>query len=686
MQLPSDYSALTNYWKVNADHLIDRYQHAREWSFIPGLLPELALKMRVSTLMEILRTRLDIDLDKALNPAETIPSPIASYHDTQWFKTVNTVGVNVRTIGNFWNLIRYALTLPATQQAIHILPIWEPGVVASLYGMSSWNINKEFYSEELAMLFPALDTVEKQLKVVINILHGMGKVVGMDVIPHCDRFSEIVLTNPSYFEWLQRAGMEIINHDANLHERVEDAIYMFISIYGRGDKSLPKITSKEDLFSAEHSEENRLRILFGQKNDYRKRLQRRNQLIQHLYESGYEPVPATMAPPYREIEVDRDPTTQSIDRDGRLWLDYKMVDPASMSRVFGPLARYKLYERWNDNEDWEIKFAEPRIPVWNYVKSKYAAIQAEYNFDFMRGDMSHVQMRPDGVPNTADDYYDIHKTICNYIQKDKPYFAYFAETFIAPAGQMAYGDEIDHLELSDADTTLGNLQSMVVGSPEYLQNLRLYLDILQNRTFAPNLTMMTADKDDPRFDQFYIAGNEIRLFMALFVTDMPSYMGLGFESRDRHLQPVSNEHYTKLYVFQIATGAKATRGKYVWGKNAALFSHLNRIKLAAEGILPTIANAAVQWLLAPDATGFNKVVAWTQKDEPKYIFVVNMNLENEAEQVKIPAKNLKKTTGLELIFSTTEENALAEKATSNGYNYPIENLKKEECRIYKVII
>ena len=55
------------------------------------------------------------------------------------------VGVNIRTIGNFFNLIKYLLTLSDSQNSIHILPIREPGVVSSLYGKTSWNINSEFF-------------------------------------------------------------------------------------------------------------------------------------------------------------------------------------------------------------------------------------------------------------------------------------------------------------------------------------------------------------------------------------------------------------------------------------------------------------------------------------------------------------------------------------------------------------
>ena len=82
-----------------------------------------------------------------------------------------------------------------------------------------------------------------------------------------------------------------------------------------------------------------------------------------------------------------------------------------MSRVFNPLTRYKLYGRLKDNTDWDIDFDNPRREVWRYVLEKYAGVQQRYGFDFMRGDMSHVQMRPDGVPRAIDEFYDIQRAV-----------------------------------------------------------------------------------------------------------------------------------------------------------------------------------------------------------------------------------------------------------------------------------
>ena len=346
-----------------------------------------------------------------------------------------------------------------------------------------------------------------------------------------------------------------------------------------------------------------------------------------------------------------------------------------MSRVFGPLARVKLYDSKNNNLDWEIDFTKPRFEVWEYMAQKYQGFANQYNFDFMRGDMSHVQMNPAGTPSKPDIYYDIHKYIKVKINQEKPSFGYFAESFLAPPNTMAYGNEEDHLEGSDTDTTLGDLQSMVVGSERFISEFARYHHLLTTRKFAPNFTIMTADKDDPRFDEFYLKGNEIRMFIGLFLTDMPSYMALGFEQRDPHPIPAPNEHYTKLYVFQLSEGEKATNSNYHWGQNGSLFNGLSILKSISNKINKTIENQAVDWLIKPDSGGKNKLIAWTQQETPHYIFVVNLDIENDIKTEEL--NNLEQIKTAKPFYSTAQKN-------QDEVNFEQDVLLQGECRIYKV--
>jgi hypothetical protein len=684
-----NYAQFQQFWS-DVQHEHEAHYKSRESSFIPFLLPEEAISKSFSDTFELLAQHIGpATLREAFDPQKTISSPLEGRSSTAWMKRANMVGINVRTIQHFWNVVKYCFTLPAAYHSIHLLPIWEPGVVASLYGMASWNINPEFFSQELYEAQPQLDTVEKQLKVVINILHATGRTVGFDAIPHTDRYSEIVLANPQHFEWLRRKEDQIVDHSANLHLEVQLLIWQWLQKQAPAVEDIILPDTSAQFFSPSYLEENRLLALFGYPRDYGQRAERRSNLLKALYKEGFEPVPATMAPPYRGLIVNPDASTISIDQEGMDWREYIIEKPHEMSRVFGPLTRYKMYERINDNQDWEIDFSQPRHDTWHYFLQHFKAIQQEYHFDFMRGDMSHVQMRPDGVPQQANPYYDFHQAIKENIQAEVPYFAYYAETFLTAPNFMAYGNEADHLELSKADVTLGDLQSMVSGSKEFMANFRWYLDLAATRAFSPCFTIMTGDKDDPRFDRFYLSANEARMFIGFFLTDMPSYMGLGFECRDVHDTPAPNEHYTKLYVFKIDSGHKATQGPYVFGKNAQLFYRLSRIRQFAEQHLDEhLLNRKTLWLLPPDATAGTKVIAWTQHDSPQFIFIANLDGENTIHNLKVPTYALQsKHTSinqLELLFSTHHEDLQHhDQAGASLLHFQIDHLDAGECRVYR---
>ncbi|WP_420147897.1 hypothetical protein, partial [Spirosoma sp.] len=465
--MPKSIADLQSRWYQQHAVYINTYQTGRH-TYIPNLLPQDAVRFSVYQTLEILHKRLGNDaLRRALNPAETIESPVKNHLDSSWLKRSNMVGINVRTIGSFWNVINYTLTLPACHDSLHLLPIWEPGVVGSLYGMVSWQINPEFFDVELARFVPALDSVEKQLKVVTNLLHAMGRTVGMDVIPHTDRFSEMVLACPGLFEWVQRdeksgKPARLANHSSFVYRYVEEAIWQFLKFRGAADGT--SLTFSKDTFFSKDiailTENQRLQILFGNPHDYTGRLNRRIALIRHLVSLGFETLPMTMGPPYRGLHIDENEYT--IDDYGQIWYQYAFDKPESMSRVFGPLARYKFYESKDNNQNWELDFNQPNKPAWEYLCRKVSECQRAYNFDFMRGDMAHVQMRPEGVPAIIDDYYDPLRAIKKYVQANGvPYFAFFAETFLAPPNTMGYGDECEHLQAIEADSTLGDLQSMV---------------------------------------------------------------------------------------------------------------------------------------------------------------------------------------------------------------------------------
>ena len=629
INIPTTYEGFLEDWQQNRFHHRARFQ-SHEFSFVPNLLPEVAVGTDVFDVLEILRNRIGtVALQRALNPDETIETPVRYEKDGSWLKRSNMVGVNVRTIKNFFNVVKYALTIPKTHDSIHLLPIWEPGVVGSLYGMVSWNINPEFFSHELYRAIPHLDTVEKQLKISINLLHALGKSVGMDVIPHTDRFSEMALTYPRYFEWIRRLGGQIMSQSEFVYKDVEEIIWHYLGRNGTGDGS-PISYSKASLFNPDIpllTDKQRIEIIFGRKENYAGRLRRRIEIIQECINQGFETMPMTMAPPYRGLHINAESFV--LDERGNRWYTYEFNEPQSFSRVFGPLTRYKFYHSKNDNAKWELDFENPQKGVWKYLGDKFLEIQQQFSIDFMRGDMAHVQPRPAGVPEQIDCFYESLKGIKNSVQRVVPYFGFFAETFLAPPDTMGYGDENDHLEAIEADSTLGDLQASAVGTEEFKSKFSYYHQLLLTKNFAPNFTVLTADKDDPRFDEFFRSGNVFRYFVSIFLTNMPSYVSLGFETRALNATRNLNESYSKLYVFKISNNDepdKVTHGDFIWGRNGNRFGFIERIRTVAEEIFEDIKSENPEWLTTPESD----VWIWKIKD---FIFVAKQSVDDFEEEI-----------------------------------------------------
>jgi hypothetical protein len=216
--------------------------------------------------------------------------------------------------------------------------------------------------------------------------------------------------------------------------------------------------------------------------------------------------------------------------------------------------------------------------------------------------------------------------------------------------------------------------------------------VLATRSFAPSFTVMTADKDDPRFDVFYRSGNEARLFTALFLPDMPSYMGLGFELRDRHDTPAPNEHYTKLFVFQRETGPTARTGPYVWGRNHGLFARLERIRALADLRRGFLRGATVTFLRPPDPTGAELVLAWALEDASdgvageRLLCVVNFGLFG-VPAFGVPGAALgDPAVDWEPVFSTDDRAPLGAMLAWSGRWWRVPGLGGGEARLYRGVV
>ena len=568
--------------------------------YVSNCLPGDALQLEDRAVLDALARRLGPRrLGAILADDVQVHSPVKEHVDGRWLQHTQTVGINVRTVQDFWGALKFVLTLPPHVGAVHLLPVCEPGVVSSLYGMASWRINAEFFSPAWARLVPELHSVERQLKVFVALCHVLGKTVGLDVIPHVDRFSEIVLCRPAHFEWIRRDDLQILDQRSRLHEEVEQLILGWLT--GRSTRQAAERSFRRPSQLICHE-------LFGS-GTARQRNERRDELISFLHRYGYETLPATMGPPYRGLQLLPGDENVTTDDRGRRWREYGFTDPGPMARVFGPLTRYKLYDRLDDNRRWRIDHDSPRWAVWEYLADCYEELVGAFDFDFMRGDMSHVQTRPGGVPKHSVEPYDPLRFVLRRCRQQRAYFAYFAESFLAPDDYMTYGSEAEHLERSNADVALGNLQSFSPESPAFWSDLADYMSLAQQRSFRPAFTVMTADKDDPRFDANFRHGSVARYFFACFCPALPSYWSLGFRQRELHLSPAPNEFYTKLYVFHYDRGPKATEGPYRWGNNRERWTACRRIDGFRQN-MQTAPSEDFVWLRRPERASPSRLVAW----------------------------------------------------------------------------
>ena len=138
IQVPRVFRGFHDAWEHNEADYVSAYTTG-ETSFVPNLLPETALGLSPDSVLTILKGRLGDRVDLALArehtdpevPAAALPaeiaSPVADWDNGRWLQTSNMVGINVRTVQTFWNVVKYLLTVPAAIDSVHLLPIWEPG-------------------------------------------------------------------------------------------------------------------------------------------------------------------------------------------------------------------------------------------------------------------------------------------------------------------------------------------------------------------------------------------------------------------------------------------------------------------------------------------------------------------------------------------------------------------------------
>ena len=231
------------------------------------LNPKDCLNMSFNQSLDLLKKIVDKkEIEKAFDISKNYPGFLEGQKDTTWSHNAKIMGINPRITKTFWGIVKYAMTFP--EECVHIMPLWTPGIDGGFYAPLNFRLNKEFMDNELSA--SGYDTPEKQLKLVINVLHAMGKVVCFDALLHTERWSELVFLYPQYFEWVklnktksrQYSGYEL---DFNsIYKEVQICIKTFLQLNGCADTSF--LTEKQitELFTDGSDVLYLDKILFGQ--------------------------------------------------------------------------------------------------------------------------------------------------------------------------------------------------------------------------------------------------------------------------------------------------------------------------------------------------------------------------------------------------------------------------------------
>lgn len=540
---------------------------------------------------------------KAMDINSYFPSIVSQYTDTSWTKTLKMVGINPRITKTFWGIVKYAISFP--ENGIHIMPIFETGD-GSIYVQNSWELNNDFLDNNLYKL--GYKTANEQLKLIINVLHAMGKIVGFDALPHCDNFSEIVLTNPKLFEWIKlnnnktdQISYNKIDHNI-LYKEVESIIIKTLKL-------------PQDIFTL--AEEIREAKIFPKNID---KFQRRMELRNAIREEGFEPLPVVEHAPNRPIFF-----KNIVNDNEKSWATFFVKGMNNHAKVFGALTPYKLY--YIDRNGYPQKNSY-WVDSWDYFSDKIKDIQKEYNFDFLRADMAHNQISHSHNENEKDlNCPELWAYVKNNIQEEKPYFATIAEAFWG----TYYIDGITDMINKNFDIILGDMNYKILDK-NYLDHIDDYINpFRQNFSFSPCIAVYTNDSDIENNNYFYESNkqNLSRYFISMFL-NLPSYTGMGYELRD--INPKNKNNYSNYYV-------KKQQTEYQFGNNTCLYREISRIRNQYKKLKNIIDNCELN--LVYSLNNQNSLCFKYLNKKNSYLFIINIDKNINTIELNNKYKNIK---------------------------------------------
>lgn len=606
------------------------------------------------------------DLKKAFDINIFYPSPVKDFKNGNWIKKNKIIGINPRIARTYFGIIKYAMTFP--EESIHIMPLWEPGCDGSIYSRINWKLSEKWLDPELSD--KGFDSPEKQLKLVINLLHALGKTVGFDAVPHTDKYAEEVFISPEFFEWVKlnpqrtkQLSLSKIEYN-NLYEEVKTIIRGFLE--NNGDSNNIKIdeTLLNDFYSDTIDLNLRSKLLFGLNPDTA--LKRRLELINLIRGNCFETIPVFEHSPCRPILFDK-----IVSNKGLEWAEFKVKDKPEGSVVFNSVTPYKWYEI--DDQGY-INIEKPNLNVWQYFIDEITNFQSEYNFDFLRADMAHVQISHSHSNKEKHLHYDneLWKKVKENVQRKVPYFATFAESFL----NEYYIDAVQDMKNKAFDIILG-MSNYTFLNNDYIDCIKRYRKIATESNVSPCISMITGDSDKPAGTDFWKSPNaiELRYFTMLFL-DLPGYSAMGIEKRE--LIPKSDEEFSGLFTLDKPF-------KYKWGENINLLKYFQKIRKLYPEIQSKTKSQTLKWF--ETGSEFNACWGYYNKKNSEFSYIFMLNIDTQ----KSPVINLKSLTSfidnkkyyLKPVYSVLT-NLSEIKKIDLAKSYLCDNIPLADCRIYKV--
>lgn len=605
--------------------------------YIRNLAPDECLELNFEKSVQMLQNLIGIEQLEAAKNFQIV-SPLAGKKNTNWAQTLKIVGINPRITGTYWGIVKYAMTFP--EQGIHLMPLFETGD-GSLYVQNSWVLNDEFFDKDLADY--GFKTSKEQLKFVVNILHALGKIVGFDALAHVDNFSETVILNPSYFEWIKLA-----------EDKKSQDFSVATEMLGKEIETLliKMLNLPVDFFSLKENE--RKNILFPDKNT---RFNKRMKIRSIIREAGYEPIPVVEHAPMRPVVFDK----MEYSPNGDSWAAFRIENKSEFAKIIGSCTPYKFYK---SKGGFPVKNAFDKKVV-DYFADKIFEFQKEYNFDFLRADMAHNQISHSHNEDKDFKCTELWALVKDRIHMQKPYFATFAEAFW---GNYYISGMQDMLN-KKFDIVLGENNFMYLDDAFIGCVTKFLTDYREKYRIFPCVTVFTNDGDLPEHDNLYKSeeANECRYFVSMFL-NLPSYTGIGFEIRNHDCRDV--REYSNPYV-------KNQEKSFLFGKNTELFNVISDMRTLYSDIREIIDTKKLVILSCDD----KKSLCWYYELEnnQKLLFALNLN----------PDKNfiltwLDNVNSVELIYTNSRYSELSVNIEIGANKFRIENIYIGECVVYNI--